>query len=169
MYCPAGFKPGEYMLRASFRSVIAVPLLCATFALAGCAAQGVAEHAELASKPLPRSQARLKIFRAEQGMAGARVKVDGKQVTELDGGGSTILDVGAGKHEIIVDNWQHPNVYKLDVEAKPGTMYVFEITVREEAQVAGALFGLAGMLVEAAANENGGVWQIRLVEEKRIG
>jgi hypothetical protein len=149
-------------------TILAAAAMASALLFTGCAPQGVAEHAELASKPLTRTQSRLKIFRAERGIAGARVKVDGKQITELDGGGSTILDVTAGKHQIVVDNWQHPNVYKLDLEAKSGTMYVLEISMRDEAAVAGALFGLAGVLVEAAANENGGVWSIRVVEEKRI-
>jgi hypothetical protein len=136
----------------------------------GCGAPGVAEHAELASKPLASKQSRFKIFRekaALNGGAGARVAVDGKQIADMDNGGSTIIDVAAGKHQIVVDNWQHPNVYKFDLEAKPGMMYVLEITAREEAAVAG-MFGLVGLLAEAAANENGGVWQIRVVEEKRI-
>jgi hypothetical protein len=137
--------------------------------LSGCA-QGIAENAGLASKPLAKSQTRLKIFRADAyvaGAVGARVKIDGRQIAEIDNGGSTILDLAAGKHEIEVDTWQHPNVYKLNLDAKPGTMYVLEITPREEAVAAG-MFGLVGMLAEAAVNENGGTWSIRVVEEKRI-
>ncbi|WP_088342817.1 MULTISPECIES: hypothetical protein [Rhodomicrobium] len=140
-------------------------------ALSGCASQGIAQNAELAAKPLAKSQSRVKIFRADTTLAsaaGARVKVDGREIAEIDNGGSTILDLAAGKHEIVVDNWQHPNVFKLDLVAKPGMMYVLEITPREEAAVAGAMLGLVGMLAEAAANENGGVYSIRVVEEKRI-
>jgi hypothetical protein len=150
--------------------ILAIGALILGSTLAGCGADGVAEHAELASQPLASKQARLKIYREKaplNGIAGARVVVDGKQIADMDNGGSTLLDVPAGKHQIVVDNWQHPNVYKLDLDVKPGMMYVMEITAREEAAVAG-MFGLTGMLIEAAANENGGVWQIRVVEEKRI-
>lgn len=138
--------------------------------LSGCA-QGIAENAELASKPLAKSQTRLKIFRSEAYVAGAvsaRVKIDGRQIAEIDNGGSKMLDLAAGKHEIVVDSWQHPNVYKLDLDAKPGTMYVLEIAPREEVAAAGVLLGVVGMLAEAAVNENGGTWSIRVVEERRV-
>jgi hypothetical protein len=82
-------------------------------------------------------------------------------------GGSTVLDVAAGSHDVVVDIWDHPNVYKLKLQAKPGMLYTLEVTARDQAVVAG-MFGVAGMLAEAAANENGGVFQIRVVSEKPI-
>jgi hypothetical protein len=83
--------------------------------------------------------------------------------TSLGVGGSTVLDVPAGSRKIVVDSWGHPNVYTLNLAAKPGTLYTLEISIRSEAFVAG-MFGLVGMMAEAAANENGGTFQIRVVD-----
>jgi len=86
-------------------------------------------------------------------------------VASLGTGGSTIVDVPAGSRNIVVDSWSHPNEYKLTLAAKPGMMYTLEVSIRSEAMVAG-MFGLAGQMMEAAANENGGNFKIRLVDTK---
>jgi hypothetical protein len=52
--------------------------------------------------------------------------------------------------------------------AKPGTLYTLEVSIRSEAFVAG-MFGLVGMMAEASANENGGNFQIRIVESVPAG
>jgi hypothetical protein len=136
--------------------------------LAGCGGGEVRpETAALASAPLAKSQARLKIYRTSEfvgSLADARLKIDGRDAPALSDGEVRIVDVPAGKHEIVVDSWSHPNVFKLDVQAKAGVMYELEISPREEAVAAG-MFGLAGLLIEAAANENGGSWQIKLVKQ----
>ena len=145
-----------------------VGILCALLVggilLSGCGTT-TAENVALADKVLPRSHARLKIYR--EGMIGAalpaRVMIDGREVASLGVGGSTVLDVPAGSHKIGVDSWSHPNAYALNLTAKPGMLYTLEISIRSEAFVAG-MFGLVGMMVEASANENGGNFQIRLVE-----
>ena len=137
--------------------------------LAGCGTT-TAENTELLGKPLPRSQARLKIVR--ESIVGAavpaRVRIDGREVASIGAGGSTVLDVPAGKRKIVVDSWSHPNEYTLELSAKAGTLYTLEISIRGQAAVAG-MFGLVGMMVEAAANENGGNSQIQVVDSKPIG
>jgi hypothetical protein len=143
--------------------VLSVSLLCGVL-LSGCGTTGP-ENAALADKALPKSHARLKIYR--EGVVGAavpaRVIIDGREVASLGVGGSTVLDVPAGSHKIVVDSWGHPNAYTLPLAAKPGMLYTLEISVRSEAFVAG-MFGLVGVMVEAAANENGGTFQIRVVD-----
>jgi hypothetical protein len=47
----------------------------------------------------------------------------------------------------------------------PARLYTLEVSPRTEAAVAG-MFGVVSMAVEAAANENGGTYQIRVVDEK---
>jgi hypothetical protein len=74
-----------------------------------------------------------------------------------------MLDVPAGTHRIVVDHWSHPNVYAITLDAKPGMLYTLEVSLRSEAAVAG-MFGLVGMFAEAATNENGGTYQIRVVQ-----
>jgi hypothetical protein len=101
-------------------------------------------------------------------LRGARVKLDGKEIADLGGGGSTVLDVPAGSHEVTADVWDHPNVYRLKLDATPGMLYTLEITARADAAVAGAAFGMAGILAEAAANENGGVFQIRVADVRPV-
>jgi hypothetical protein len=157
------------MNRALRKLIQAGLALAMAAALCACGSTG-AENAALLNQPLRGGKARVKIVRAEEfaaGARGARVKVDGKQVADLGGGGSTVLDVAAGSHDVVVDIWDHPNVYKLKLQAKPGMLYTLEVTARDQAVVAG-MFGVAGMLAEAAANENGGVFQIRVVSEKPI-
>lgn len=97
----------------------------------------------------------------------ARILIDGREVASLGVGGSTVLDVPAGPRKIVVDSWGHPNVYTLTLAAKPGTLYKLEVSVRSEAMVAG-MFGLVGMMAEAAANENGGTFEIRVVDSKPL-
>jgi hypothetical protein len=130
----------------------------------------IAENAALADQPLQGANARLKIVRPEAfaGMAvGARVRIDGREVANLGNGGSIILNVAAGAHNIVVDNWSHPNVYTIKLDAKAHTQYSLEVTVRDEAVVAG-MFGAAGALAESAANENGGTFQVRVVDSKPL-
>ena len=130
----------------------------------------IVDSAEL-NKPLVQNAGRLKIVRPGElaaGLAGARLKIDDKEVANLDNGDWKVIDVPAGKHKVTVDHWGHFNVYNLELDVKPGTLYTLEISPRDEAIVAGALFGVAGSLVEAAANENGGSFQIKLVDERPI-
>ncbi|MGO4682301.1 hypothetical protein [Hyphomicrobium sp. 2TAF46] len=133
--------------------------------LAGCGSQS-AENAGLANMPLRTSDARLKIYRTdtlESAGDAARVRIDGREVASLGIGGSTMLDVPAGHHKIVVDSVLHPNVYEISLAAKPGAHYALEVSPRSEATVA-RMFGVVGMLAESSANQNGGEFQIRVVE-----
>jgi hypothetical protein len=146
---------------------VCVALLAAAL-LSGCGSTG-AENAELAGRPLKGSHARLKIQRSNELMAAgpaARVKLDGRVIANLGVGSSTMLDVPAGARKITVDQEGHPNAYSITLQAKASMLYTLEISPRGEAVMSGALFGLVGMMVEAAINENGGTFQIRIVEAK---
>jgi hypothetical protein len=136
--------------------------------MSGCGTT-TSENASLLDKALHGSQARLKIHR--EGVVGAalaaRVRIDGREVASLGVGGSTVVDVAAGSRKIVVDGWSYPNEYTLTLAAKPGMLYTLEVSIRSEAMVAG-MFGLVGQMVEAAANENGGAFQIRVVESKPL-
>ena len=158
------------MVVALRRSGLTVVMFLAAVLVSGCGSMD-AENAALAQRTLKTSDARLKIFRAQSllgGAAAARVRVDGREVANLGVGGSTMLDVRAGTHKIVVDHWAHPNVYTMKLDAKPGMLYTLEVSVRTEAAVAG-MFGLVGVFAEAAANENGGSFEIHVVQSARIG
>jgi hypothetical protein len=145
-----------------------IGVLCAALlagvVLSGCGTT-TAENVAVADEILPRSHARLKIYR--EGVVGAalpaRVLIDGREVASLGVGGSTVVDVPAGSRKVVVDSWAHPNAYTLNLAAKPGMLYSLEVSVRSEAFVAG-MFGIVGMMAEASANENGGNFQIRVVD-----
>ncbi|HWJ18514.1 MAG TPA: hypothetical protein VNR65_07305 [Geobacterales bacterium] len=139
--------------------------------LAGCStgSSGV-ENAALLNQPLKGNTARVKIVRAETfaaALRGARLKLDGKQIADIGDGAATVLDIPAGAHEFTVDVWDHPNVYKINVNAKPGMLYEMEVQPRSDAIVAG-MFGVVGMAAEASANPNGGVFEIRVARESRV-
>lgn len=138
--------------------------------LSGCGTTST-ETGSLPDKALRGSHARLKIYR--EGILGAavpvRVTIDGREVASIGVGGSTVVDVAAGTRKIVVDAWSHPNSYSMTLNARPGSHYTLEISARSEAVVAGAAFGLVGMMIEAAANENGGAFQIRVVDTKAAG
>lgn len=158
------------MYRVLNKLRIVCTLLFLGFILSACGGPVSVDPAEL-NKPLAQKSGRLKIVRAEQfaaSLSGARLKIDDKEVANLDNGGWEVIDVPAGKHKLTVDHWSHVNVYDLVVNVKPGTLHTLEISPRDEAVVAGALFGLAGSLVEAAVNENGGSFQIKLIDERPI-
>jgi hypothetical protein len=147
-------------------------MACAVLAsgtlLSGCGTTG-AENASLLERPLRPAQARLQIQR--EGIVGAavpaRILIDGREVASLGVGGSTVVDVAAGNRKIVVDSWSHPNAYTIKLAAKAGTLYTLEVAIRSEAMVAG-MFGVIGMAAEAAANENGGTFQIRVLESKPL-
>src|SRR4029453_7549144 len=127
------------------------------------------ENASLASRPIKGAQARLKIYRTSDIVASvpsARVKIDGRDVAEVGVGGSTILDIPAGSHSIAVDAFGHPNAHSITLQAKAGMLYRLEVSPRAAAGVAGVIFGLVGMMVEAAVNENGGTFQIRVADAR---
>lgn len=156
-------------MRSASRLVAAIcaALLGAT-SMSGCGTTG-AENAALLGKSLPRSHARLQIHR--EGIVGAavpaRILIDGREVASLGVGGSTVLDVPAGSRKIVVDSWSHTNAYTLTLPAKSGMLYTLEVSIRSEAMVAG-MFGIIGTVAEAAANENGGTFQIRVVGSRPL-
>jgi hypothetical protein len=154
---------GEEMRSATRLLAVACLVLASGTAMSGCGTT-TAENASVMDKALPKSHARLKIYRESVlgAAVAANVNIDGRQVASLGVGGSTIIDVPAGSRKIVVGGWSHPNEYTMTLPAKSGTLYTLEISVRSEAMVAG-MFGIVGSMVEAAANENGGTFQIRTV------
>lgn len=156
------------MRSASRLIVLACALVAGGMLVSGCGTTG-AENAALLDQALRPAHARLHIQR--EGIVGAavpaRILIDGREVASLGVGGSTVLDVPAGSHKIVVDSWSHPNAYTLNLVTKTGTLYTLEVSVRSEAFVAG-MFGVVGMIAEASANENGGTFQIRVIGTKAL-
>lgn len=156
-------------MRGSLQWAAGIILLCAL--ASGCGTT-TSENTSLAGTKLHGSKARIKIYRTQEllssGVA-ARVQLDGRQIASLGIGGSTLVDVSAGSHTIVVDGWGYSNAYKMTLQAKPGIHYALEVSPRSEAAAAAALFGFVGMVVEASVNQNGGPFQVRIVEAKAMG
>jgi hypothetical protein len=138
--------------------------------LCSCAGTTTVENASLLNQPLQAKTSRIKIVRAETFIASlrdARIKMDGREIASLSNGAATVRDIPAGNHEFSVDVWDHPNIFKINVNTKPGMLYTLEVQPRDEAIAAG-MFGAAGMVAEAASNPNGGLFQMRVVSETRV-
>ena len=155
---------------ARHRGWTVIVALLVALPVVGCGNMGE-ENAALATSAIKASDARLKIIRTSNLVASAgaaSVKLDGREVASLGIGGLTMLDIPAGAHKIVVGHWDHLNVYTMALDAKPGMLYTLEVSPRMEAAFAGATFGLIGAAVEAAANENGGAYEIRVVDAVAI-
>jgi hypothetical protein len=133
-------------------------------AYAGSATENTARSNQLPGK----GTARLKIVRTHALLAAlrdARIKLDGKQVASLSNGDSTIIDIAAGSHEITADVWDSPQTSRVRVDAKPATLYIFEVTPNLGGTGIG-IFGAAGAAI--AGGQDGGLFLIHAVSEKRI-
>lgn len=141
--------------------------LVTTSTLNACAGNAAENTARL-NQSLDKKTARLKIVRTHELVAAlrdARIKLDGKQVASLSNGDSTIIGIAAGRHEITADVWDSPQTSRVRVDAKPATLYIFEVTPNLGGTGIG-IFGAAGAAI--AGGENGGLFLIRAVGEKRI-
>lgn len=161
---------GLRTVRVKFSLAICV-LFLAGLVAAGCGTTSD-ETASVAKQPLKSAHARLKIYRTSEFIAAvpsALVKVDGREVAQLGVGGSTMLDVPAGSRQVAVEGFGHPNAFALTLNAKAGMLYTLEVSPRTEPVMAGLVFGLVGSMVEAAVNQNGGTFQVRVVDSKPAG
>jgi hypothetical protein len=137
--------------------------------LGGCTG-GSMENASLLNQPAGKGTARVKITRTGELVAAlrdARIKLDGKQVAALSNGNSIVLDIPVGSHEITSDVWDSPGISKVRFDARPATLYTFEVTSNIAGTGVGA-FGAAGAIIETAGSQGGGLFLIRLASEKRI-
>ena len=90
------------------------------------------------------------------------------EVTDIAAGGTTYIDVPAGrKATVAVYSWSYPGKFSLNIKAKPGARYTVEISPREESFVANAVLGIAGAIIDASVNENGGAFKLRFLGRSR--
>ena len=152
------------------RKIVSIVTIALSIFLCSCAGTTTVENASLLNQPLQAKTSRIKIVRAGTFIASlrdARIKMDGREIASLSNGAATVRDIPAGNHEFSVDVWDHPNIFKINVNIKPGMLYTLEVQPRDEAIAAG-MFGAAGMLAEAASNPNGGLFQMRVVSETKV-
>jgi len=92
----------------------------------------------------------------------ARVFVNGSVVSALPRGGSTYTDVPSGPVTISVDHPTAPGMFTISFVTKAGNSYGATVSPRDESFGVGAMFGAAGLAVEASPN-NGGLFRVDLV------
>ncbi|MEM8974856.1 MAG: hypothetical protein AAGD43_22585 [Pseudomonadota bacterium] len=145
-------------------------LVCVCIFLTSCGTTGV-QNGQLATSAVPTTSARLKITRTNDILyvgAAASVEVNGKKVTDIAAGGTTYIDVPAGRQATIaVYTWGYPGKFSLNIKAKPGARYTVEISPREESFVANVSLGIVGAIIDASINENGGAFKLRFVGRTR--
>jgi hypothetical protein len=92
----------------------------------------------------------------------ARVSVNGQVVAALPRGESTYSDVSPGTVTISVDHPTAPGTFTISFATKAGDTYNTRISPRDFSFGAGALFGVAGLAIEASPG-NGGLFRVDLV------
>ena len=148
--------------RVAVRAAIAV---FAGLALVGCAGGPTPEEtAALVAAPIPAGKARVMIERPSSVLyaaASATIELNGQKVASVGSGGSAVFDVPAGANKIAASAWSYPGTWTLPLEAKAGQTYKVIVEARG-ASFGPGLLGPVGGMIDAAANDNAGAFQMRV-------
>ncbi len=162
-----------------FLAMACTAMACCIVAIlaAGCAgtetasAGLAAEAAAKAPERVPAGKARLTLTRVSGVLyvgTPATVKINGEQVASLWAGSSSTVDIAPGANSVSVDAWSYPGFWKVDLNAKAGQAYAIEISPRGSSYVP-SLLGPVGGAIDAAANENAGAFQMRVLSGQDNG
>jgi hypothetical protein len=127
------------------------------------------ETAALAKAPIPEGKARVTINRQSTALyvgSPATISLNGKQVADVGSGGRAVFDVPAGSNVLSVSAPLYPGEYKFKLNAAPGQTYALEVGPRDASVGPAVLFGVIGGAIDAAANENSGMFEIRAPGQK---
>lgn len=133
-------------------------------ALAGCSTMSEVETASLAQAQIPNGKARVTIKRPGTVLyvgTAATISLNGQTVADVGSGGSAVFDVPAGPNVLKATSLLYPGEYSYKLDAQPGQSYVLEVAPREASVGPAVLFGVLGGAIDAAANENSGLFEIR--------
>lgn len=112
---------------------------------------------------VPPGKARLAIARTSAFLyltLSARVDVNGQRIADL-GRGETYSGVfDAGRLSITTDHWSSPGKFTVALNAESGAEYKLELSPREDSFLPGALFGIVGLAVDAAVENNSGLFKL---------
>jgi hypothetical protein len=132
---------------------------------AGCVTQSTPQPIASAVAP---GQARLSITRVDgTSLLGSSVHiaVNDVPVADLAEGQTYTAGVRPGAVTVTASGTADIGQYTVHVKAVPGKTYAFQISKRMEHVVAGAVGGLAGLILETAVSgEHGGAFQITPVK-----
>ncbi len=119
---------------------------------------------------IPPGKVRLTITRSSAFLylaLSARVDVNGQRIANL-GRGDTFSDVfDAGKLVITTDHWSSPGKFTVAINAEPGAEYKLELSPREASFLPGALFGIVGLAVDAAVENNSGLFKLVIQDVRK--
>ena len=131
-------------------------------ALAGCASTDAVETAALAKAPIATGKARVIITRVstlQYAAAPATITLNGQKV-------AAVVDVPAGANVLAASAWSYPGEYNVKLNAEPGKTYALEVSPRSDSLGPSILLGPIGGMIDSAANENAGAFEIRMVGQK---
>ncbi len=151
-------------------STVSICVLAASFA-PGCATTetpgaGPNANASATVAPIPPGKARLVLSRTNDMLymgALAQVKINGAEVASLWRSESSTVPIAPGAVAVSVSTWSYPGSWTVNLNAKAGETYALEISPRGETMFAMGAIGVAGAIVDANANRNGGIFQMRVV------
>jgi hypothetical protein len=132
--------------------------------LAACSTMSEVETSALANAPIPEGKARVIINRQSTALyvgSPATISLNGQNVADVGSGGRAVFDVPAGSNVLAVSAPLYPGEYKFKLDAARGQTYALEVGPRDASVGPAVLFGIIGGAIDAAANENSGMFEIR--------
>jgi len=90
----------------------------------------------------------------------ARLDVNGVRIADLGRGDTYSGIFDAGKLSITTDHWSSPGKFTVVLNAESGAKYKLELSPREDSFLPGALFGVVGLSVDAALENNSGLFKL---------
>jgi hypothetical protein len=87
-------------------------------------------------------------------LATARIAVNDQSFASLDSGERHSGTVRPGPTVIVVTRWGNPGQYVARFNAQPGRTYRFQVTPRGASFAPAILFGMAGIVADAAINKD---------------
>jgi hypothetical protein len=133
-------------------------------ALAGCSTMSEVETASLAQASIPSGNARVTVKRPGTVLyvgTAATISLNGQTVADVGSGGSAVFDVPPGPNVLKATSPLYPGEYSYELDAKPGQSYALEVVPRQASVGPAVVFGVLGGAIDAAANENSGLFEIR--------
>lgn len=130
--------------------------------LVGCASPGASIRA-VPQTPPQNGMTRITVERSAEFMymaLSANVRVNGQGIGALSRGDIAAIDIPPGRTTVSVDTSSSPGTFSISFITQPNRNYFLAVSPRSDSFLPGAMFGLLGAAVDAAVNENAGLFQV---------
>lgn len=137
----------------------------------GCAGSDPIQTAALAAAPIAPGKARVSITRTSAVLyaaAPATITLNDQKVASVGNGETAIVDIPAGANTLAASAWSYPGEYKVKLNAFAGQTYKLEVAPRGDSFGPSVLLGPIGGMIDSAANENAGAFELRLAGEPKV-